>query len=75
MKINTTTMNRRFLSHAVLMIIFGISCLGFVGCGGETPTVVNEKQKNCEHDWGNAKSGDVRCKKCDLYKPVEAEKK
>jgi hypothetical protein len=50
------------------MGIVGASWL--TGCGHpETPEQVEKKQKECEHEWVQAASGEIRCKKCGMYKP------
>jgi hypothetical protein len=56
--------NRRLFCCALLLL----GTAGFVtGCSNPSPGEVTEKQKNCQHEWETAPSGDKRCTKCGRY--------
>ena len=62
-------MNRRQFAQTVLgvMIASALPCLH--GCSGSpSPSDVDDEQKECEHEWVEAPSGETRCKKCGKYK-------
>lgn len=66
---SSITMQRNLLFCSALGLILGFACVCFLGCGDNTkPEDVKKKQSACDHEWSDAASGEVRCKKCGLYK-------
>jgi len=61
-------MNRRQFSKLTLGIAVASASVLVYGCGKPTPEEVQEGQRNCEHEWVKAPSGEIRCKKCGVYK-------
>ena len=61
-------MNRRQFAKLALGIAVGSASVLVHGCGSPTPDELEEEQTNCEHEWEKAPSGEIRCKKCGVYK-------
>lgn len=60
-------MTRRQFSKMILGIAVASASVLIHGCKKPTPQQVEGEQKKCAHEWGEASSGEKRCKKCGVY--------
>jgi|GEM_PF-5593460 hypothetical protein len=42
--------------------------IGTVGCSNPTPEDIDGEITACEHDWFNGAGGEVRCRRCGMYR-------
>lgn len=57
-------MNRRQLLRQLLGLATTSASLLLYGCRPPKPP----EPEKCEHEWEKAASGEIRCKKCGVYK-------
>ena len=61
-------MSRRHFTQLTLGVAVTSASVLVYGCRQPTPDEVEKEQTNCEHEWIEAPSGALRCKKCGAYK-------